>query len=74
MIEPELAFADINDNMQCAEDYIKFCMAYILENNMDEIVFFDKFVEKGLLERLQNVVATPFKRLSYTEAIEVLLD
>lgn len=56
MIEPELAFATLSDNMQCAEDYLKFCLEYVLLNNKDEIEFFDKFVEKGLIERLTKVV------------------
>jgi asparaginyl-tRNA synthetase len=72
MIEPELAFATLQDNMECAEAYLKFCLKYVLENNRDEIEFFDKFVEKGLVERLQKVIDTPFKRVEYTEAIRIL--
>ena len=52
MIEPELAFATINDDMDCAEDYVKFCITYVLKNNVDDLDFFNKFVEKGLLDRL----------------------
>jgi asparaginyl-tRNA synthetase len=52
MIEPELAFATLEDNMECAESYLKFCLKYILTNNRPELDFFDKFVEKGLIERL----------------------
>lgn len=73
MIEPEIAFANLEDNMTLAEDYIRFCLSYVLKNNADEIEFFDKFVEKGLKERLDHVVSTPFKRLSYTEGIEILI-
>jgi asparaginyl-tRNA synthetase len=58
--------------MACAEDYLKFCLEYVLENNLEEIKFFDKFVEKGLIERLQQVVTTPFKRVTYTEGVEIL--
>ena len=72
MIEPELAFATINDDMDCAEDYVKFCIKYVLKNNGDDLDFFNKFVEKGLLDRLNQVTAAPFKRLPYTEAIEIL--
>jgi asparaginyl-tRNA synthetase len=52
MIEPELAFATLEDNMQCAEDYLKFCLEYIMLNNKEDLAFFDQFVEKGLLARL----------------------
>jgi asparaginyl-tRNA synthetase len=72
MIEPELAFATLEDNMQCAEDYLKFCLHYALENNVEDLKFFDQFVEKGLIERLQKVVHTPFKRVTYTDAIIIL--
>ena len=72
MIEPELAFATLEDNMQCAEDYLKFCLRYVMENNLEELKFFDQFVEKGLVERLQKVIDTPFKRVPYTEAVEIL--
>lgn len=63
MIEPELAFATLEDDMQCAEDYLKFSLKYVLENSKDDLDFFDKFVEKGLIERLKHVVQTPFKRV-----------
>jgi asparaginyl-tRNA synthetase len=52
MIEPELAFATIQDDMECAEDYIKFCLSYVMKNNKDDLKFFDERVEKGLIERL----------------------
>jgi len=74
MIEPELAFATLQDNIQCAEDYLKFCLEYVLVNNKEELEFFNQFVEKGLIERLKKVVDTPFKRVTYTEGVEILLE
>jgi asparaginyl-tRNA synthetase len=74
MIEPEMCFADIYDDMECAESYLKFCLKYVLENNMDDLNFFDQQIEKGIIDRLKNVVETEFKRLSYTEGIELLQD
>jgi len=74
MIEPEISFADLNDNMDVAEAYLKFVVQYVLANNMEDMKFFDEWIEKGVIERLQKVVATPFKRLTYTEAITILLD
>jgi len=73
MIEPELAFADIMDDMQCAEDYLKYCVRYAYENNREDLEFFDKFVEKGLIARLENLLAEPFARVTYTEAIDLLI-
>jgi len=73
MIEPEIAFADLNDDMALAEDYLKFCVQFVLDHCAEDLAFFDKFTEKGLRERLKNVVATPFARLTYTEAIELLM-
>ena len=52
MIEPELAFATIHDDMDCAEDYLKFCLKYVLKNNKDDLEFFDLRIEKGLIQRL----------------------
>ncbi|CAD7923107.1 unnamed protein product [Amoebophrya sp. A25] len=72
MIEPELAFADLHDVMQCAEDYLKFCVQYAVDNCYTDLEFFDKQVEKGLLARLKNLLEKPFGRMSYTEAIELL--
>lgn len=72
MIEPELAFADINDDMDCAENYLKYVFNYVLENCKEDMEFFDKFIQKGLLERLTHIVKNDFKRLTYTQAIEVL--
>ena len=72
MIEPEMAFADLKDNMECAENYLKFCVNYVLEHCAEDLAFFDQFVENGLLARLQHVVSAPFAHLSYTEAVEIL--
>lgn len=72
MIEPELAFATLEDNMACAEDYLKYCLEYVVVNNEEELKFFDQFVEKGLIERLKKVIETPFRRVSYTEGVEIL--
>lgn len=72
MIEPELAFATLQDDMDCAEDYVKFCINYVLKNNEDDLKFFDERIEKGLIERLKHVVSTPFHRVPYTEAVEIL--
>jgi asparaginyl-tRNA synthetase len=74
MIEPELAFATLEDNMACAEDYLKFCLQYVMTNNLEELKFFDQFVEKGLVDRLKHVIETPFKRVTYTEAVAILED
>jgi len=73
MIEPEIAFYDLNDNMDLAEAYLKYVVQHVLEHNLEDMIFFDKQVEKGLIERLKNVLATPFKRLTYTEAVDILL-
>jgi len=73
MIEPEIAFADLEDNMDVAEAYLKYVVKYVLENNAEDIDFFDKHIEKGLKTRLENLLATPFKRLTYTEAVDILL-
>lgn len=72
MIEPEMAFADLKANMECAESYLKFCVNYALEHCKEDMEFFDKFIENGLLARLQNVVASPFAHIPYTEAVEIL--
>ena len=72
MIEPEMCFADLFDDIECGENYLKFCLKYVLENNKSDLEFLEKSVEKGLVERLKNVVENEFKRLPYTEAIEIL--
>ncbi len=72
MLEPEVAFADLNDIMDLAEDMMKYMINYILENAKEEMEFFNSFVDKGLLDRLDNIVKSDFKRITYTEAIEIL--
>ena len=72
MIEPEIAFADLKDDMDCIEDFLKFSVQWALEKNMDDLKFFDERVEKGLIARLEAVLAAPFAKVSYTEAIEIL--
>jgi asparaginyl-tRNA synthetase len=72
MIEPEIAFADLEDNMDLAEDMIKFLINYVMENAKEELEFFNKFIDQSLLERLKNVVNNDFERITYTKAIELL--
>jgi asparaginyl-tRNA synthetase len=72
MIEPEMAFATLLDNMDCAENYLKYCLAYALEHNEQDMAFFDQYISKGIIERITHVVNSPFERLTYTEAIDIL--
>ena len=72
MIEPEMAFADLEDDMEVAEDMIKYIINYVLENAPDEMAFFNQFIDKGLLERLHGVANAKFGHVTYTEAIEIL--
>ena len=72
MIEPEIAFADLEDNMNRAESMLKYVINYVLENAPEEMNFFNSFVDKGLLERLHNVVGSEFARVTYTDAIDIL--
>ncbi|MCK9216304.1 MAG: asparagine--tRNA ligase [Firmicutes bacterium] len=72
MIEPEVAFADLNDNMALAEDMLKYVINYILENAPLEMEFFNKFMDSTLLERLNNIVNSDFGKVTYTEAIDML--
>ena len=72
MIEPEIAFADLNDDMELAEDMLKFVIKYVLENAPEEMEFLNKFVDNGLIERLNFVANSDFGRVTYTEAIEIL--
>ncbi len=72
MIEPEIAFADLEDDMQLAEDMLKYIIKYVLENAPEEMKFFNNFVDKGLLERLDNIINSDFARVTYTEAVEIL--
>ena len=72
MIEPEIAFADLKDDMMLAESMIKYIISYVLENAPEEINFFNQFVDKGLLERLNHVLNSDFGHITYTEAIKIL--
>ena len=72
MIEPEMAFADLQDDMILAENMIKYVIRYVLENAPEEMNFFNSFVDKGLLERLNHVLNSEFGHVTYTEAIEIL--
>ena len=72
MIEPEMAFADLNDNMEVAEGMLKYVIRYVLEHAPEEMAFFNSFIDKGLLDRLNNVVSSEFGRITYTEAVKIL--
>ena len=72
MIEPEVAFIDIDENMDLAEDFLKYCIRYALDNCRDDIEFLSEHFDKELTGRLEGVLAQDFKRLTYTEAIEIL--
>lgn len=72
MIEPEIAFADLNDVMNLSEDMLKYVLNYVMERCAPELEFCNAFVDKGLLARLQNVAQSPFSRMSYTEAVAIL--
>ena len=72
MIEPEIAFADLQDDMRLAEDMLKYVISYVLERAPEEMKFFNEFVDKGLLDRLNHVLNSDFGRVTYTEAIEIL--
>ena len=72
MIEPEIAFADLEDNMQLEEEMIKYVLSYVLEQCPQEMAFFNSFYDKGLIERLEGIVSSDFGRVTYTEAIALL--
>lgn len=72
MIEPEMAFCSLEDDMACAEDYVRFCCNHLLTNCKADLEFINNMVDKDAIARLEQVAATPFKRLPYTEAIEIL--
>lgn len=72
MIEPEMAFADLKDDMVLAESMLKYIIRYVMEQAPEEMAFFHQFVDKGLLDRLKNVVNSDFAHVTYTEAIELL--
>ena len=72
MVEPEVAFADLNDLMDLEEEFIKYCVQWALDHCKDDLEFLNKMIDKGLIERLQKVVSTEFVRLPYTEGIKIL--
>ena len=72
MIEPEMAFADLDDNMRLAEGLLKYVIRYVLENAPAEMNFFNQFVDKGLLDRLKNVLESEFAHITYTDAVKIL--
>jgi len=74
MIEPEMAFADLQDDMRLAEDMVKYVIGYVLENAAEEMKFFNQFVDKGLAPRLQNIISSEFAHITYTEAVKLLQD
>lgn len=73
MIEPEIAFADLQDDMELAEDMIKYIIKYVMENAREEMDFFNSFIDKGLYERLEGILNSEFACITYTEAIDLLL-
>lgn len=73
MIEPEISFADLNDAMALAEDMLKYIIRYVLEHAPEEMEFLNRFVDTGLLERLNHVLNSEFGRISYTEAVDILM-
>ncbi len=72
MIEPEMAFADLNDNMALAESMLKYVIRYVLEHAPEEMNFFNQFIDKGLLDRLNHVLNSEFGHVTYTEAVKIL--
>lgn len=72
MIEPEIAFADLQDDMELAESMLKYVIQYVMDECPEEMQFFNSFIDKGLLERLNHVVSSDFARVTYTEAVEIL--
>jgi asparaginyl-tRNA synthetase len=72
MLEPEVAFADLEDNMALAEEMLKYIISYVLEHAPEEMEFFNRFIEKGLLDRLNLIVNSDFERITYTEAMDIL--
>jgi asparaginyl-tRNA synthetase len=72
MIEPEMAFCDLKGNMQCAESYIKFVTEYTLKHCKEDMLFLDKYIENGLIQRLEHVIHSSFAHLTYTDAIKIL--
>ncbi len=73
MVEPEIAFADLKDDMQLAEEMMKYICKYVMENAPEEMAFFNKFIDKQLMSRLENIINSDFARITYTEAIDLLM-
>ncbi len=73
MVEPEMVFADLNDDMNLSEDFLKYIFSYCLENCVDDMEFFDQRIQKGVIENIEKIVQSSFERISYTDAIEMLL-
>jgi len=74
MIEPEIAFYDIHENMDLAEDFIKYLVRYALENCNRDLQFLNKMIDKDIINRLEGVCKTAFARITYTEAVDILLE
>ncbi|MDA3802779.1 MAG: asparagine--tRNA ligase [Patescibacteria group bacterium] len=74
MMEPEMAFVDLNDDMDLAEEMIKYLINYVLEELPEEMEFFNKFIDAGIKDRLENIVSNEFARISYTKAVEILIE
>lgn len=72
MIEPEIAFANLQDDMECAESYIKFCIKSALEECPQDMAFFERHISQGLIERLEHIVKEPFECVTYTDAVSIL--
>ena len=72
MVEPEIAFADLEDDMELARDMIKYVMQYVLDHCSQEMQFFNDFFDKGLIERIKNIISSDFAKVTYTEAVEIL--
>ena len=72
MVEPEISFADLEDNMKLAEDMLTYVIKYVMDECPEEIQFFNQFIDKGLVERLNHVVNSDFARVTYTDAVEIL--
>ena len=73
MVEPEISFADLQDNMELAEEMLKYVIKYVMDECPEEMQFFNQFVDKGLLDRLNHVVSSEFGKVTYTEAVDILL-
>lgn len=73
MIEPEIAFADLKDDMALSEDMLKYVVKYVLERCPKEMQFFNSFIDKGVIERLENILKSEFREVTYTEAVDILI-